>query len=117
MGCGFCSLVFLCCEQKSLPPEPSLGDLPEGCVASVLGKRYTGGEWNYHPANGTVDIAYRYAGLDSSAWVARRGTIHALAWNGFINWRFEIGGLRMKKKNSSLMEGFIRLFQSETVHS
>ncbi|KAL6968985.1 hypothetical protein U1Q18_046231 [Sarracenia purpurea var. burkii] len=26
--------------------------------------------WNYHPANGTVDIAYRYAGLDSSAWVA-----------------------------------------------
>ncbi|KAL6996907.1 hypothetical protein U1Q18_007032 [Sarracenia purpurea var. burkii] len=78
---------------------------------------FWGGEWNYHPANGTVDIAYRYAGLDSSAWVARRGTIQALAWNGFINWRFEIGGLRMKKKNSSLMEGFIRLFQSETVHS
>ncbi|KAL6967369.1 hypothetical protein U1Q18_033179 [Sarracenia purpurea var. burkii] len=37
MGSGFCSLVFLYCEQKPLPPEPSLGDLPEGCVASVLG--------------------------------------------------------------------------------
>ncbi|KAL6958851.1 hypothetical protein U1Q18_040196 [Sarracenia purpurea var. burkii] len=37
MGSGFCSLVFLYCAQKPLPPEPSLGDLREGCVAFVLG--------------------------------------------------------------------------------
>ncbi|KAI8558095.1 hypothetical protein RHMOL_Rhmol04G0062000 [Rhododendron molle] len=26
--------------------------------------------WNYHPSNGTVDIAYRHTGIASSRWVA-----------------------------------------------
>lgn len=26
--------------------------------------------WNYHSSNGTVDIAYRHTGIDSSRWVA-----------------------------------------------
>lgn len=26
--------------------------------------------WNYHPSNGTVDIAYRHASIDASKWVA-----------------------------------------------
>ncbi|GFY97598.1 auxin-responsive family protein [Actinidia rufa] len=26
--------------------------------------------WTYHPSNGTVDLAYRHAGVDTSAWVA-----------------------------------------------
>lgn len=36
MGSGFSFLISLYNFQKPPSPEPSLGDLPEGCVASIL---------------------------------------------------------------------------------